>query len=492
MQGKILYTGANSKPVIKNLACLYFVLLAGVFGVLVFSEINWLIPIYFSLAYIMLSFVALTVTHFWCDCLNPVLLVLVLGFVRFSIPGFLSLRAEPDLELFQMMRLESEAWILGHALALAGLLGVVMGWLMPMQLPGRRLLGILAIFRIRSPKGIPYAAILGICVGFAALLVFVRSHGLILEAVSTGEMRATEIREGTGKYFYLSLMLISSSIVFSAYLIRKRYAWWLTSLPSLLAASMFWVLGGRSRAFVPMACVALLLWYRRDELKVPMRTVFSLTLVLLPVLSYVGLSYRGGEGMNAFLRIFSLSAFAAYVNYAVWVDWGQLHSLAGAIVVGPGVLGGQTFSYNLLWPVSQFLDLPGKSAGVLIVQTLLGESERSWGFHATLIGDAYLNFGIAGVFVVTAILGVILKVLYFGFRHGQIDSVYYSLAVIYSMRIFFESVEKFGEALVVFIFAFSVIRLGQTIFDIWPYKGWEDGILGISAGRHERTLGKSP
>ncbi|TMA93443.1 MAG: oligosaccharide repeat unit polymerase [Deltaproteobacteria bacterium] len=490
MQGKILYTGANSKPVIKNLAFLYFVLLAGVSGILVFSGINWLIPIYFSLAYIMLSFAALTVTHFWRDCLNPVLFVLVLGFVRFSIPGFLSLRAEPDLLLFQMMGLDSEAWILGHALALAGLLGVVMGWLMPMQLPGRRLLGILAIFRIRS--GIPYAAILGICVGFAALLVFVRSHGPILEAVGTGEMRSTEINQGTGKYFYLGLMLISSSVVFSAYLMRRRYAWWLTPLPSLLAASTFWVLGGRSRAFVPMACVALLLWYRRDELKVPMRTVFALTLVLLPVLSYVGLSYRGGEGMNAFTQIFSLSALADYVNYAVWIDWGQLHSLAGAIAIGPGVLGGQTFSYNLLWPVSQFLDLPGKSAGVLIVQTLLGESERSWGFHATLVGEAYLNFGIAGVFVVTAILGVILKVLYVGFRQGQIDGAYYSLAVIYSMRIFFESVEKFGEALVVLIFAFSVIRVGETLFDIWPYKRWGDRTLGISAGRHEGTLGKSP
>ena len=196
--------------------------------------------------------------------------------------------------------------------------------------------------------------------------------------------------------------------------------------------------------------------------------------------------------MNAFTQIFSLSALADYVNYAVWIDWGQLHSLAGAIVIGPGVLGGQTFSYNLLWPVSQFLDLPGKSAGVFIVQSLLGESERSWGFHATLIGDAYLNFGILGVLLVTATLGVILKVLYVGFRQGQIDSAYYSLAVIYSMRIFFESVEKFGEALVVLIFAFSVIRLGETLFDIWPYKGWGDGTLGISAGQHEGSLGKSP
>jgi oligosaccharide repeat unit polymerase len=487
-----LYIGANSKSVIKNLAFLYFVLLAGVSGILVFSGINWLIPIYFSLAYIMLSFAALTVTRFWRDCLNPVSLILVIGFIRFSIPGFLSLQAEPDLELFQMMRLESEAWILGHALALAGLLGVVMGWLMPMQLPGRRLIGILAIFRIRSTKGIPCAAILGICVGFAALLLFVRSHGPILEAVVTGEMRSTEIRQGTGKYFYLGFMLISSSVIFSAYLMRRRYTWWITSLPSILAAGTFWVLGGRARAFVPIACVVLLLWYRREELKVPVRTAFALALLLLPVLSNIGLSYRGGEGMNSFTQIFSLSALVDYVNYSIWVDWGQLHSLAGAIAIGPGVLGGQTFSYNLLWPLSQFLDLPGKSAGVFIVQTLVGESEKSWGFHGTLIGDAYLNFGILGVLLVTATLGVILKVLYVGFRQGQIDSAYYSLAVIYSMRIFFESVEKFSEALVVLIFAFSVIRLGETLFDIWPYKGWGDGIFGISAGRHERTLGKSP
>jgi oligosaccharide repeat unit polymerase len=461
-----LYTGANLKPVMKNLAFLYFVLLAGVSGILVFSGINWLIPIYFSLAYIMLSFAALTVARFWRDCLNPVSLILVIGFIRFSIPGFLSLQAEPDLELFQMMRLEGEAWILGHALALAGLLGVVMGWLMPMQLPGRRLIGILAIFRIRSTKGIPYAAILGILIGFAALLVFVRSHGPILEAVSTGEMRSTEIRQGTGKYFYLGFMLISSSVIFSAYLMRRRYAWWITSLPCLLAASTFWVLGGRARAFVPIACVALLLWYRRHELRVPVRNLFAVGLVLLPVLSYVGISYRGGEGMNAFAQLFSLSALADYVNYAVWVDWGQLHSLAGAIAVGPGVLGGQTFSYNLLWPLSQFLDLPGKSAGVLIVQTLLGESERSWGFHATLIGDAYLNFGFMGVLVVSVALGLVLKVIYAGFRRGNISGAYYALAAIYCMRIFFESVEKFGEALVVLIFAFSVIRLGETLFNI--------------------------
>ena len=454
------------KPLIYRSGLLYFPLIAWILGIFVFSGITWIIPLYFCFAYAILWLTARSVNRFWRDPLNPVSLVLVLGFIRFSIPGFLSLRSEPDLPIFQMMRLEGETWILGHALALVGVLGVVIGWQMPMQLPGRRLLATSAIFRIRRSNALSYAAIVGICIGLAALVVFVRSHGGIVEAVGTGEMRSTEIQEGTGKFFYLSLMLISSSVVFSGYLIRKRYAWWITPLPPMLAASWFWVLGGRSRAFVPIACVVLMLWYRRDELKVPVKTIFALTLVLLPVLSYVGLAYRGGEGMNAFTQIFSLSALVDYVNYSVWIDWGQLHALAGAIAVGPGSLGGQTFSYNLLWQLSKFLDLPGKGAGTFIVQTLLGESERSWGFHATLIGDAYLNYGFMGVLLVSASFGMVLKLIYSGFRRGHIDASYYSLAAIYCMRIFYESVEKFGEMLVVLTFAFAIIRLGETVFNI--------------------------
>ena len=456
----------DSKPLIYRSGLLYFPLVAWILGIFVFSGITWIIPLYICFAYAILWLTVRSVNRFWRDPLNPVFLVLVLGLIRFSIPGFLSLWSEPDLLIFEMMGLRSETWILGHALALVGLLGVVIGWQMPVQLPGRRLLATSGIFRIRRCNAVSYAAIAGICVGLAALLVFVKSHGGIVEAVDTGEMRSTEIQEGTGKFFYLSLMLISSSVVFSAYLIRNRSAWWITSLPPIFAASCFWVLGGRSRAFVPVACVALALWYRRDELKVPVKTILALTLVLLPVLSYVGLAYRGGEGLSAFSEIFSASRLAEYFHYALWIDWGHLHALAGAIAAGPGSLEGQTFSYNLLWPLSKFLDLPGKSAGTFIVQTLLGQSERTWGFHATLIGDAYLNYGFTGVLLVSASFGMVLKLIYSGFRQGHIDGCYYSLAAIYCLRIFYESVEKFGEMLVVLTFAFAIIRLGETVFNI--------------------------
>ena len=71
-----------------------------------------------------------------------------------------------------------------------------------------------------------------------------------------------------------------------------------------------------------------------------------------------------------------------------------------------------------------------------------------------------------GVLLVSASFGMVLKLIYSGFRQGHIDGCYYSLAAIYCLRIFYESVEKFGEMLVVLTFAFAIIRLGETVFNI--------------------------
>ena len=105
------------------------------------------------------------------------------------------------------------------------------------------------------------------------------------------------------------------------------------------------------------------------------------------------------------------------------------------------------------------MDLPGKSAGVFIVQTLVGYDERKWAFHATLIGDAYLNFGVLGVFVVTAAFGILLRKAYIAFKQGAIGAVYYSFAMVYGLRIFFESVEEWGEGLEMIVFAYFLSRL---------------------------------
>jgi oligosaccharide repeat unit polymerase len=447
--------------VTHKLILLYIPLLASVFGMVVLSGAIWAVSVYFTLAYLALFVALRNVNRLWHDWLNPLSLIVFMGFIRFGIPGFLSsLNVESDLQIFQIMGIEKGDWILGHALALIGLFGVVIGWLLRFQL-FEAMLRQIQTLNVRYSGGVPYAAILAMLVGSVALFTFVGSHAAIVEAVYTGSIRQTEIQTGTGKYFYLSLMLIAGSVVFSAYLSKKNYIWWITLLPNAVAASCFFVLGGRVRAFAPIAAGGLLLWYRRDELKVPLRTVASIA-VLLTIFSYIGQIYRGGLGVEGVKETFSMSSLAEYVQYAVWVEWGQLHALAGAVSIGPGVLQGQTFT-NLLWPLTKFLDLPSRSAGVFIVDTLVGLHQPKWSFHATLIGDAYLNFGLIGVFVVTIIFGAIVKKLYMQMIQGSINSAIYVLTIVYSMRIFFETVEKFSEMLVVLTFAFLVIQAGQIL-----------------------------
>ena len=139
--------------------------------------------------------------------------------------------------------------------------------------------------------------------------------------------------------------------------------------------------------------------------------------------------------------------------------------MAAAVSIGPGVLEGRTFSV-LLWPFLEFLGLPGKSAGVFMVQELLPGFivERKWAFHATLIGDAYLTIdGVVGVVITTMIFGMILRVLYDQVRVNVSNIAIYAIAAVQSVRLFHESIEKFPDTLVLLVFAVFVAQLARGL-----------------------------
>jgi oligosaccharide repeat unit polymerase len=455
-----LNTGYDSLPLIR-LERLYFPMLACVVGIFVFSGIRWLAPVYFLLAYVIVGLTLFYVIRFWRDYLNPLGLVFLMALIRFSLPGFLLMSGvQPSQQLFQIMGLGEDDWTLGHALALMGLLGLIIGWLLPVQLL-EVVLRRSNILNLPFSRNLPCAAIAAMVVGLIALYVFVGSHASVDEAIYTGEIRRSEVQVGTGKYFYLSLMLIASSVVFSAYLTARGRKWWVTLLPAAVAAAAFFVLGGRARAFVPIAAWLLLF---RDQLyraRLAAKVILLVCMALVIVFSYVGHTYRG-SGVEGVKELFSLSSLAEYVEYAAWLDWGQLHALAGAVVIGPGVLGGRTF-LNLLWPLTKLLELPAQSAGILIADTLFGFAEHKWSFHAALIGDAYLNFGLIGVLVVTIIFGAIVKEVYVSTKQKRVNDAIYALIIVSSMRIFFEGVEQFSEMLVLLVFAGIVIYFGQIL-----------------------------
>jgi len=347
-------------------------------------------------------------------------------------------------------------------LALLGLLGITIGWLMLGHTDESRVFQIYERSRSHLSGAIAYSSLAGIILGLVALIIFVKSNVSITEAVDSGVFRTTQVQQGTGKYFYLSFMLISSSVILTDYFFSRKYAWWLSLGPVAVVMVAFFVLGGRMRSLTSMIAGLLVLRAWRSNAKLSPAAILGLVsiIVLLSMFFFVGGVYRGGAGLAGVSQILSLAAILEYSQQAVLIEYGQLQALAGAAAMDPGVLRGSTF-LELLWPLTKLFDFGGKSAGVFIVQELVGLGDRKWGFHATLIGDAYLNFGLIGVIVVTIVFAMILKIIYRWFKERVIDNAVYALVLVYSLRVFFESIEKYGEALIILAFACATIYLGE-------------------------------
>jgi hypothetical protein len=312
-----------------------------------------------------------------------------------------------------------------------------------------------------------WAAVIGMIIGFTSLMLFIRSNASVVEAALTGSFRGTVIETGTGKYFHLSLMLNAASMVFAAYLIGSQRFQWTAILPVLVAAGSFWILGGRLRSLTPFLAYLLLRYYKRGPLRLSMKKVLLLVLLglLLLMVSIIGRIYRGNVPFAEFVGIDSSSGFFDIIYTSLIMDLGLLYAMAGAVAIGPGVLGGKTF-LTMLWPLSKILGLGAKSAGMFVVETLVGfdAGERKWGFQVTLIGDTYLNFGLTGVILLTILFGIVLKAVYGKFRQGLVPDVFFVLFVIYSiLYIFYGSIEKFREMLIIFAFAIFVIKLGEAL-----------------------------
>jgi len=435
-------------------------------------EQSWLLIYFYAEAYVTVAYVFARTMQIWRDPFNPLCLVLAVAFVRLILPGLLFLSGSnvpDDIDaVFQSLQLSDHDWQWGNVLALVGLLGIVLGWLSiqvrwSQEQPVKFLL----------TDGAKYAALAGMALGLAALLAFVTSNAS-LSVIASGAFRGTTIQEGTGKFFFLAYFLIAGSVLLSCYLVAKNHGWYSLS-PVLAAGFLFSVLGGRNRTLTPIACGLLLLWYFTREQKSwpkfsikPHYLLLALCgFIVIAWLSYLGLLYRGEYGVNAFAEALSITKFWAHVQGSVYGDLGQLHSLAGAIAIGPGVLNGQTFYGSLSWPLGMIFPIGGRSAGIFIVETLAGFYKgQKWGLNASLIGDAYLNFGLPGVVVIMLLFGALLKLLYLRFREGRLHSAIYAIAVLSCVQIFWVSIEVWPQALVTLSATWLLIYLGRTVFRV--------------------------
>jgi hypothetical protein len=153
------------------------------------------------------------------------------------------------------------------------------------------------------------------------------------------------------------------------------------------------------------------------------------------------------------------------VQRTVVEDIGHLHALAGAASIGPSVLNGaDVFGTALSWPLSDFFGHSFTSPGVFIVEQTQGFQTGRWGVHSSLIGDAYLTYGAIGLALTTTLFGYAIKLLYLKLRRGEIRVPIHVLIILYSYRIFLESIDKWAEGLVVTAFAYAIIRVSDVLF----------------------------
>ena len=97
-----------------------------------------------------------------------------------------------------------------------------------------------------------------------------------------------------------------------------------------------------------------------------------------------------------------------------------------------------------------------------------GSDQPRWGFNASLIGDAYLNFGFSAVVLIMLLFGALIKILYVKFRHGDLHCAIYTLAVLSAVQAFWVSIDVWPQALTVIGFAVSLMFLESTIFRVRP------------------------
>jgi oligosaccharide repeat unit polymerase len=452
--------------------CVWTAALAFFVGLSAFwSGQSWLLSPFLPAAYLAIVFAFVRTLQTWRDPFNPLCLVFIVGIVRFLLPGILILTGtEPDGEamiVFQLMKLSDSDWEWANALALVGMLAAALGWLLIQMRPRSE-----KHLKFDLSESVKHASLVGMAIGAGALLLFVRTNAS-LDVIASGDFRGTTIQTGTGKYFFLAYLLIAGGVLLSCYLLAHGRTK-LSMAPLVVTAFLYWVLGGRARAMTPIAAGLLLIWYYSREKKAwkklaltPKHMAVGLLVPLCTVwLSYVGLMYRGETGIRAFSEALSVSGFSQYAKQSIFSDLGQLHSLAGAIAIGPGVLVGHTFIGALSWPLSKVVSFPARSAGVFIVEELLGFGKRQerWGFNASLIGDAYLNFGFSGVVVVMLLFGALLKFLYLKFRQGNLHCAIYTLAMLSAVQAFWVSIEVWPQALTTLSFAVFVMVVGNTIF----------------------------
>lgn len=271
---------------------------------------------------------------------------------------------------------------------------------------GETVLGRAPVRTMGNPsRSVRRLALLGVMLGVAGMLLYATSLGgvsVIIEQMSNMQLRREWRDSGSGLYYYLGMLLLTTPMVYFLLAFSER-----KKLSSILPAT-FWLLlssavllmtqGSREKAIFPilLTVIALVLMVRGSQLTAVRRKV-RVTAAFLGIAVIVAFSVQtvfrwAREGSATEITIVhKLSDFNRIdISMVMFVDY------FSDVRDGELLLGGPIFAYFNQILVRLFDVEPVMNTSALL-HALIFSGNSAAGFPgAPLAGELYLNFGYAG------------------------------------------------------------------------------------------------
>ena len=382
------------------------------------------------------------------DLMHPMTILLILIILRIGLPTVLVLISE-EPEEFYWLSPAFAYWFRGLALALVGVLCMILGWelasssrLAKLHARGRRLAGS-AILDRRSLL----LAVVAMLLGAGLVAVFLRLNYLDpSEAIGSGIIRSAEFRtEGTSRYSFAGshLLIYGATLVTTYLLVTRKARGWAGLVPVLLAAALMTMFGGRVGAVTPLAYGLIVAWYSVSRPHIRPSSLLR-TLVLGSLAAYYAafvVAYRGG-GVEKGLTALHFENFSSYLNFSAWYEFGFLHPFALAAYFGPSSLPTPIYPAVGGFVTEIFLGMEATRPGLYLVDSLTGIS-NAWGIHTGFLVDVFMSSGMIPMVVAAFLFGRVLRSAYETVRAGRSSAFVvgtYAIFLWNSIWVFFESI----------------------------------------------------
>ena len=302
--------------------------------------------------------------------------------------------------------------------------------------------------------------------GIAGIVAFlVINIGSLEAAAVEGEMRGTIVNKGTGVLWYTGLAVIPASISYLYCQFRRtgriKFAYMMPAVLAFLALAM---LGGRVRALMPLAAMAILFFRLKGYDRPSTRglVVVAVALVMLLIYLPIGATYRAG-GLSGVASL-SPGDFLKYAQWSIAGELGQLHGPYIPLAFGEGSFGGRTY-LGLAWPIPDLLGMELGNTGVEVRDLAVGAStySKKWAFHATMIGDAVLNFGRWSIPPIFLTFGLVLSFVQSGKMRMPLALPLSIVVTLGLVRAFSEETGKIPETYVYILFGILIVYVGRLI-----------------------------